>query len=76
MSLNVIGFVYSGCQAFDLMYHKSTGKYVLQRDKLRCFFDFFIDQVILLLNYTSFGRKQKPKRMNFCLSKKIHQYVG
>lgn len=52
MSLNVIGFVYSGCQAIDLVYHLSTGKYVLQRDKLRCFFDFFSDQVILLLNYT------------------------
>lgn len=49
MSLNVIGFVYSGCQAIDLVYHLSTGKYVLQRDKLRCFFDFFSDQILAYL---------------------------
>lgn len=49
MSLNVLGFVYSGCQVIDLVYHLSTGKYVLQRDKLRCFFDFFSDQILAYL---------------------------
>lgn len=58
MSLNVIGFVYSGCQAIDLVYHLSTGKYVLQRDKLRCFFDFFSDQMTLCqhIAYISMAR--------------------
>ncbi|KAG8384823.1 hypothetical protein BUALT_Bualt04G0158400 [Buddleja alternifolia] len=45
MSVNVIGFVYSGAQAFDLSYNLATGKYVVQqRQQLRHYFDFAFDQ--------------------------------
>ncbi|XP_048138245.1 CASP-like protein 4A3 isoform X2 [Rhodamnia argentea] len=43
LSVNVIGFAYSGFQAYDLAYHLITGKHVI-RHHLRSHFDFFMDQ--------------------------------
>ncbi|MCD9558773.1 hypothetical protein HAX54_016390 [Datura stramonium] len=48
MSVNVIGFVYSGAQAFDLAYQSATGKNVVQHH-LRYMFDFSLDQVVTYL---------------------------
>ncbi|KAL0450658.1 UNVERIFIED_CONTAM: CASP-like protein 4A3 [Sesamum latifolium] len=45
MSVNVIGFVYSAAQAFDLSYNLATGKYIVQhQQRLRYYFDFAVDQ--------------------------------
>ncbi|CAA0828509.1 CASP-like protein 4A3 [Striga hermonthica] len=45
MSVNVIGFVYSAAQAFDISYNLGTGKYVLHHQQpLRFYFDFGADQ--------------------------------
>lgn len=45
MSVNVIGFVYSAAQAFDISYSLATGKYIVQHhQRLRYYFDFAVDQ--------------------------------
>ncbi|KZV13997.1 CASP-like protein-like [Dorcoceras hygrometricum] len=50
ISVNIIGFVYSGAQAMDLSLDLITGKYAVQRRKqLRYYFDFAFDQVIAYL---------------------------
>ncbi|KAF2308552.1 hypothetical protein GH714_010537 [Hevea brasiliensis] len=43
MSVNVMGFVYSGLQAYDLAYSLATGKLVSQ-NQLRYYLDFSLDQ--------------------------------
>ncbi|XP_037493599.1 CASP-like protein 4A1 isoform X1 [Jatropha curcas] len=43
MSINVMGFVYSGLQAYDLAYSLATGKH-FGRNQLRYLLDFTIDQ--------------------------------
>ncbi|XP_052196611.1 LOW QUALITY PROTEIN: CASP-like protein 4A3 [Diospyros lotus] len=48
MSVNVIGFVYSAAQVCDLVYHLSTGKYIV-RNQLRFYLDFSVDQVLTYL---------------------------
>ncbi|XWS60722.1 hypothetical protein CRYUN_Cryun07bG0060100 [Craigia yunnanensis] len=48
LSLNVIGFVYAGFQAYDLAYYLITEKHVIQH-YLRQHFDFFIDQILAYL---------------------------
>ncbi|KAI3452424.1 hypothetical protein Pfo_030194 [Paulownia fortunei] len=50
MSVNVIGFVYSGAQAFDLSYNLATGNYIVHhQQQLRYYFDFAVDQMIAYL---------------------------
>ncbi|KAK4417764.1 CASP-like protein 4A3 [Sesamum alatum] len=50
MSVNVLGFVYSAAQAFDLSYNLVTGKYIVQhQQRLRYYFDFAVDQTIAYL---------------------------
>lgn len=50
MSVNVIGFVYSGAQALDMSYNLATGKYIVHhQQKLRHYFDFAADQMIAYL---------------------------
>ncbi|CAI9758602.1 unnamed protein product [Fraxinus pennsylvanica] len=50
MSINVIGFVYSGAQAIGLSYNLATEKYIFQhQQQLRYYFDFAIDQIITYL---------------------------
>ncbi|KAL2528870.1 Uncharacterized protein Fot_21471 [Forsythia ovata] len=50
MSVNVIGFVYSGAQAIDLSHNLATGKYIVQyQPELRHYFDFAVDQIISYL---------------------------
>ncbi|CAA3001283.1 CASP 4A3 [Olea europaea subsp. europaea] len=45
MSVNVIGFVYSGAQALDLSYNLATRKYIMQhQQQRRYYFNFTIDQ--------------------------------
>ncbi|MBA0684581.1 hypothetical protein Goari_026160 [Gossypium aridum] len=48
LSVNVIGFVYAGFQAYALAYHLIMRKHVI-RHYLRQHFDFFMDQAINLL---------------------------
>lgn len=48
VAVNVIGFVYSGFQAYDLAYHLATAKHVIS-SHLRYFFDFAMDQVLAYL---------------------------
>ncbi|KAJ8753538.1 hypothetical protein K2173_022779 [Erythroxylum novogranatense] len=48
LSVNVIGFVYSGFQAYDLGYHLVTGKHVI-RHHLRRHFNFCLDQILAYL---------------------------
>lgn len=48
MSVNVIGFVYSGAQALDISYNLATGKYIAHhQQKLRHYFNFAADQASL-----------------------------
>lgn len=47
LSMNVIGFVYSAFQAYDVAYYLGTGKHVINHH-LRRPFDFFMDQAIVL----------------------------
>lgn len=48
MSVNVIGFVYSGAQALDMSYNLATGKYMVHhQQKFRHYFDFAADQASL-----------------------------
>ncbi|KAH6774438.1 hypothetical protein C2S52_002602 [Perilla frutescens var. hirtella] len=50
MSVNAIGFAYSGAQALDMSYNLATGKYIMHRQqKLRHYFDFAADQMIAYL---------------------------
>ena len=51
LSVNVIGFVYSGLQGCDLAYHMGTGKHAL-RHHLRRHLDFFMDQASQLSDLT------------------------
>ncbi|KAL2515737.1 CASP-like protein 4A3 [Forsythia ovata] len=46
--VNIIGFVYSGFQAFDLAYHLVTGMHVVS-DYLRYHFNFSMDQILAYL---------------------------
>ncbi|PON93381.1 CASP-like protein 4A [Trema orientale] len=48
LSVNVIAFVYSLFQAYDLSYHLVTGKHVI-RHHLRRHFEFFMDQILAYL---------------------------
>lgn len=48
MSVNVIGFAYSGLQGLDLLIQLTTGKN-LSRSKLRYYFDFAMDQILAYL---------------------------
>ncbi|KAJ7945877.1 CASP-like protein [Quillaja saponaria] len=48
LSVNIIGFVYSGFQAYDLAYHLVSGKHII-RHHLRYHFDFFMDQILAYL---------------------------
>ncbi|XP_022750575.1 CASP-like protein 4A1 [Durio zibethinus] len=48
MAVNVIGFVYSGIQAYDLAYQLTSGKQK-PRSRLRCFLDFVLDQMLAYL---------------------------
>ncbi|OMO69739.1 hypothetical protein COLO4_28951 [Corchorus olitorius] len=48
MAVNVIGFVYSGIQAYDLAYQLTSGKQK-PRTRLRCYLDFVLDQVLAYL---------------------------
>ncbi|XP_023550770.1 CASP-like protein 4A1 [Cucurbita pepo subsp. pepo] len=54
MAVNVIGFVYSALQSYDLVYFLSTGKHMI-RNYFKQYFDFFIDQIVayLLLSASS-----------------------
>ncbi|XP_038890250.1 CASP-like protein 4A1 [Benincasa hispida] len=54
MAVNIIGFVYSALQSYDLVYFLSTGKHMI-RNHFKQYFDFFIDQIIayLLLSASS-----------------------
>ncbi|KAG6398239.1 hypothetical protein SASPL_139694 [Salvia splendens] len=48
ISVNVIGFVYSGAQALDMSYNLATGKYMVhQQPKLRHYLNFAADQASL-----------------------------
>ncbi|GFP96054.1 CASP-like protein 4a3 [Phtheirospermum japonicum] len=50
MSVNVIGFIYSAAQSFDLSYNLVTGKYIVHhQQRLRYYFDFAVDQIIAYL---------------------------
>lgn len=45
ISVNIIGFVYSGAQAMDLSFDLATRKYAVQhRKQLRYYFNFAFDQ--------------------------------
>lgn len=46
--VNIIGFVYSGFQAYDLAYHLGTEKHVISHH-LRYHFDFSMDQILAYL---------------------------
>ncbi|XP_022740050.1 CASP-like protein 4A1 [Durio zibethinus] len=48
MAVNVIGFVYSGFQAYDLAYQLTSGKQK-PRSHLRCYLDFILDQMLAYL---------------------------
>ncbi|OIT02543.1 PREDICTED: CASP-like protein 4A3 [Nicotiana attenuata] len=48
VAVNVIGFAYSGFQAFDLAYSLATGKHFLS-DHMRYHFDFLMDQILAYL---------------------------
>lgn len=43
MAVNVIGFLYSALQSYDLVYFLSTGKHMIL-NHFKQYFDFFIDQ--------------------------------
>ncbi|XP_050382144.1 CASP-like protein 4A3 [Argentina anserina] len=48
LAVNVLGFVYSGIQTYDLVYYFTTGKHVVQH-YLRYYFDFLMDQILTYL---------------------------
>ncbi|CAI9767336.1 unnamed protein product [Fraxinus pennsylvanica] len=48
VAMNVIGFGYSGFQAYDLTYHLVSGKHVISH-YLRYHFDFSMDQILAYL---------------------------
>ncbi|XP_068335154.1 CASP-like protein 4A1 [Pyrus communis] len=48
LAVNVIGFVYSGLQTYDLTYFITSGKHVIQHH-LRYYFDFLLDQILTYL---------------------------
>ena len=52
MIINIIGFAYSGVQGLDLLHQLTKGKDVVGMTRVRCFFDFSIDQVIVDQNLT------------------------
>ncbi|MCL7029385.1 hypothetical protein MKW94_012068 [Papaver nudicaule] len=47
-SVNIIGFVYAGFQAYDLAYSLATEKHVVPRN-FGYYFDFFMDQIMTYL---------------------------
>ncbi|KAI3997865.1 hypothetical protein MKX01_032306 [Papaver californicum] len=47
-SVNIIGFVYAGIQAYDLAYSLATEKHVIPRN-FGYYFDFFMDQIMTYL---------------------------
>jgi len=47
LTVTIIGFVYSGFQAYDLSYHLATGKHVIKHH-LRHQFDFISDQASII----------------------------
>ncbi|XP_021816484.1 CASP-like protein 4A1 isoform X3 [Prunus avium] len=49
LAVNVIGFVYSGLQTYDLTYFFTSGKHVMQLH-LRHYFDFLMDQEVFALS--------------------------
>ncbi|KAJ4974929.1 hypothetical protein NE237_008103 [Protea cynaroides] len=48
LTMNVIGFVYAGFQAYDMAFHLITAKHVI-RHPLRVHFDFSLDQMLTYL---------------------------
>ncbi|KAF2311403.1 hypothetical protein GH714_022709 [Hevea brasiliensis] len=48
LSVNVIAFVYSGFQAYDLVHYLVVGKHVI-RQHVRLHFNFFMDQILAYL---------------------------
>lgn len=48
MAVNVIGFVYSALQSYDLVYFLASGKHMI-RNHFKQYFDFFIDQASFCL---------------------------
>ncbi|CAN6574944.1 unnamed protein product [Malus baccata var. baccata] len=50
LAVNVIGFVYSGLQTYDLTYFFTSGKHVIQHH-LRYYLDFLLDQASDYLSY-------------------------
>ncbi|XP_068345602.1 CASP-like protein 4A1 [Pyrus communis] len=48
LAVNVIGFVYSGLQTYDLTYFFTSGKHVIQHH-LRYYLDFLLDQILTYL---------------------------
>ncbi|XVE67940.1 hypothetical protein DITRI_Ditri09bG0028000 [Diplodiscus trichospermus] len=48
LAVNVIGFVYSGVQAYDITYQLASGKQK-PRSRLRCYLDFILDQILAYL---------------------------
>ncbi|KAE8691646.1 CASP-like protein 4A3 [Hibiscus syriacus] len=48
MAVNVIGFLYSGIQAYDLAYQLTSGKRK-PRSHLQCYIDFALDQILAYL---------------------------
>lgn len=57
--MNVIAFVYSGFQAYDLGYHLATGKHVI-RHHLRYHFNFFMDQASYLNKFAIYLNSMHP----------------
>ncbi|KAL6552972.1 hypothetical protein OROGR_006814 [Orobanche gracilis] len=54
MSVNIVGFVYSAAQAFDLSHNLVAGKYHVHHQlQLRYYFDFAADQIIAYLLISS-----------------------
>lgn len=68
MAVNVIGFVYSGFQAYDVAYQLTSGKQKL-RSHLRFYLDFILDQVILLLNFLDWGTSVRYSYIQGCLNR-------
>lgn len=52
MIINIIGFAYSGVQGLDLLHQLTKRKDLVGITRVRCSFDFAIDQVIVLDNPT------------------------
>ncbi|KAJ8423215.1 hypothetical protein Cgig2_006768 [Carnegiea gigantea] len=55
MSVNIIGFAYSGLQGLDLLLQLTNTRKSLSNSQVRCYFDFAMDQILayLLLSASS-----------------------